>query len=96
MLILKAEKGSRSLSQFRVYNNGELLGYITERPFSQTQAWQTTSWSVCIQTSMVGGTWYHRTKSGGTFDTVNNCLTEIKAYFCLPENTEYTYDFTEE
>ena len=90
MLILKAEKGSKRLSEFRVYNNGELLGYITERPFSKTQEWPTTSWTVDIQTSMVFR------QPGGTFDTVNNCLTELKAYFCLPENTGYTYDFTED
>ena len=91
MLILKAEKGGRSLSEFRVYNNGELIGYITERPFSKTQEWPSTSWSVCIQTSMM-----FSSRCSGTFDTVNNCLTEIKAYFCLPENTGYTYDFTED
>jgi hypothetical protein len=90
MLILKAEKGSKRLSEFRVYNNGELLGYITERPFSKTQEWPTTSWTVDIQTHPMFR------QPGGTFDTVNNCLTEIKAYFCLPENTGYTYDFTED
>ena len=90
MLILKAEKGGKRLSEFRVYNNGELLGYITERPFSKTQEWPATSWTVDIQTHPMFR------QSGGTFDTVNNCLTEIKAYFCLPENTGYTYDFTED